>query len=805
MKANNVKIFATAVMMAGAILSGTARDAKGLKVYINPGHGGHESNDRNVVIEPYAQGDPNGYWESNSNLSKGLQLRDMLEAKGYAVEMSRVTNTEDDDLALSTIVALSNKSGANVFFSIHSNATGVVARRNFPLMLFRGYDNQPQIAGSLDLCKILNKYLLQNGATYWTQTTENCRGDWSFYKDWGTSGLGALRGQNITSMLSEGSFHDYIPEAYRLMSDDFCWMEAWHFRKTVDEFFGVDGLDVGAVAGRLNDSRVPRAGDYIMFGDDKFATIQGATVELLDESGKTLQTYTTDKINTNGFYLFKDVMPGKYKVRATVDTHMPVETDVTVVADEITYANMQMSKVRNTPPVVESYSPVWKEGDEAVLCNTPIVLQFNWDMDTELTEKAFSIEPAVEGTFTWEDLNYRMVFTPTNPYTISTKYTVTLSTEAAHPAGLHLEQPFTFSFFTSDRNFMEIIGQFPKEDEEVHYKGAMVEFRFDKIVNAVPILKQFTCTDSKGDNVSFNNRGLTNSKNNAEYGFFRVPFTKDLTIGETYTLHLSGEVADNDGITIKEPLEVKFKAVDASAHSLTGSSVSTVNEMDNYQEFVYDEESSLNTASAKTSKSTDKLYGSAAITFDYTFNDSESGEVVYSRTATDEDIVIDPKFAIIETNVYGDLSNNELYLVMTNETAIQTLHVCNLDFLGWRKINITPEALENPSKLTGIKLVQNPSLMSKSGSFKMDRILTMATAGVNDIEIEDFNLSVGSDYIVASAGCYILGIELIDMNGRVVTRNQGNILNVSDIPAGAYIVNVHVAGGQKTVKAQIAH
>ena len=264
MKANTAKLLVTAIMMAGAVCAGTAKDATGLKVYINPGHGGHESNDRNVVIAPYTQGDPNGYWESNSNLSKGLQLRDMLEAKGYKVEMSRVTNTEDDDLALSTIVSLSNKSGANIFFSIHSNATGVVARRNFPLMLFRGYDNQPQIAGSLDICKILNKYLLQNQATYWTQTTENCRGDWSFYKDWGTSGLGALRGQNITSMLSEGSFHDYIPEAYRLMSDDFCWMEAWHFRKAVDEYFGVDGVSVGAVAGRLNDTRVPRSGDYIM-------------------------------------------------------------------------------------------------------------------------------------------------------------------------------------------------------------------------------------------------------------------------------------------------------------------------------------------------------------------------------------------------------------------------------------------------------------------------------------------------------------------------------------------------------------
>lgn len=799
MKANKAKLFATAIMMAGAIVAGSARDAKGLKVYINPGHGGHDSDDRNVVIEPYAQGDPNGYWESNSNLSKGLQLRDMLLAKGYDVEMSRVTNTTADDLGLSTIVSLSNKSGANIFFSIHSNATGTVARRNFPLMLFRGYDNEPQVPGSLDICKILNKYLLQNGATYWTQTTENCRGDWSFYKSWGTQGLGALRGQKITSMLSEGSFHDYIPEAYRLMSDDFCWVEAWHFRKAIDEYFDVPGLEVGAIAGRLNDTRVPRNGDYIKYGDDRFATIQGATVELLDASGNVLQTYTTDKVNTNGFYLFKDVNPGTYTVRASVDTHMTEESSVTVTADEISFANLQMSKVRSTPPVVESYGPVWKDGDDAVLCNTPVVFQFNWDMDMEATEKAFKIDPPVEGTFTWEDLNYRMVFTPSNPYNISTKYTVTLDTEAMHPGGLHLEQPFTFSFFTTDRNFMEIIGSFPKQDEEVHYKGASIEFRFDKLPNTVQILNQISCKDSQGNTVAFNKRAMTNSKTGADYGFFRIPFGKDLTVGETYTLELSGDFADKDGITIQKPVKLTFKAVDAGE---TKSDMQSVEEMDDATAFKYVEESSLNVASASAAKSTEKLSGAAATTFNYAFNDNESGEVLYSCTPNEEVAVVPS--SNIGVHVYGDLTANELYLELTNETATQYIPVCELNFLGWRYVSV-PATLEGPSKLTGVKLVQNPSLMSKSGSFKIDNIVCSEISGVEDFEIEGLSINVGSDYIVANAGCYITGIELIGMNGSVIARNNGNVINISETAPGAYIVIVHTAGGQAIQKVQIAH
>ena len=795
------KYLATAILAAGAVISGGARDAKGIKVYINPGHGGHESNDRNVVIAPYAQGDPNGYWESNSNLSKGLQLRDMLVAKGYTVEMSRVTNTEADDLALGTIVNLSNRFGGDLFFSIHSNATGVVQRRNFPLMLFRGYDNEPQVEGSLRLCQILNKQLLKNQATYWTQTTENCRGDWSFYKSWGTSGLGALRGQNKTAMLSEGSFHDYIPEAYRLMSDDFCWMEAWHFRKAVDEYFDVPGLEVGAVAGRLNDTRVPREGDYIIFGDDKFATIQSATVELLDEAGNVLGTYTTDPIHTNGFYLFKDVKPGTYKVRATEANHYPVEQTVTVVADEISYANMKMAKVRSTPPEVVSYSPVWKDGDEEVLCNTPIVVQFNWDMDMESTEKAFKIDPPVEGTFTWEDLNYRMVFTPTNPYDISTLYTVTIGTEAAHPDGLTMVNPVSFSFKTTDRNFMTILGHFPKDGDEVHYQNAAIEFRFDKFPNTTPILNQVTAHDSNGNTVAFNKRGMSNSKKGSDYGFFRIPFGKDLTIGETYTVEVSGEMADKDGITIQAPVSVTFKAVDAGEAK---EALSVVDDMTNSTSYTYIEDSSNGVASASVAKSTDKLFGDNATTFNYSFTDFEGGEILFSRSSTDATTIAPDE--TIGVHINGDLTGNYVYLELTSETATQYIPVCSMDFLGWKYIKV-PATVEGPARLTGIKVAQNPSQMSKTGKFTVDNILASVAAGVEDAVIESLTVypNPASEYLIANAGCFITGLDLISLNGSKVASTGGNVLNVSEIPAGTYIVVIKTANVHEARKVQIAH
>ena len=138
------KKFIAFTIAALASIAAMAKDYSDLIIYINPGHGGHDAaNDRNVVIYPYAEGDTSGFWESNSNMHKGFFLRDMLQDLGVKVVMSRVTNTSADDLGLETIGRLANAAGSDLFLSIHSNATGTSNRVNFPIIFFRGYDNEP--------------------------------------------------------------------------------------------------------------------------------------------------------------------------------------------------------------------------------------------------------------------------------------------------------------------------------------------------------------------------------------------------------------------------------------------------------------------------------------------------------------------------------------------------------------------------------------------------------------------------------------------------------------------------------------
>lgn len=783
-----------------ATVSAWALTPKDLTIYINPGHGGHDADDRNVVIEPFTAGDPEGYWESNSNLTKGLYLYNMLKSDGFNVYISRTTNTSADDLGLSTICALANKTNADFFFSIHSNATGTSSRVNFPLMLYRGYDNEPQWPNALKMGEILGKHLYENGVTVWTNNLA-IRGDWSFYS-WGTAGLGVLRNLAVDGMLSEGSFHDYIPETYRLMNDDFMYLEAWHFRKAIYEYFNLEPTTTGLIIGRINDSRLLRNVSYARFGEDVLSTIDGAKVDLFDESGKKLSECTTDKLY-NGVYAFRDLKPGTYHIHVSATEHYDYETDVTVKADQATYANVKLNMVRSTPPVVTSYSPVWKEGDEPMLCNTPIVFNFNWDMDRESTEKAFSITPAVEGEFEWSDANFTMTFKPTKPYNISTEYTVKLDVTAEHAGGMKMENPVEFKFLTTNRNFMEMLGNYPKDGDKVHYKGAALELRFDMFPNVVPILNQISATDSKGNTLSFNKRSMKYSKKGDTYGYFRLPVTGDLTVGENYHLVISSEVGDKDGITLQHGYEIDFTAVDASEDA---GDLTVIDGLDDVTPYSYNEDQSVGVTkvTAGPGGSSMKLIGTNSLKVDYTLQSDLDvpGEVMISRSEGTTETVTPSD--LLSVRVYGDLTANELYAQFTSETAVKYVKIATLDFLGWENIDVALTDLEGsaPYELTGFKIVETPSLMSKAGVVYIDNVAKHKDAGVENVEVSNITIhpNPASEYIIANGDALVKSLELTSMNGQLVMKASGNVLNVSETPAGAYLVKVTMVSGITTVK-----
>lgn len=313
------------------------------RVFINPGHGGHDSDDRHMPTWVIGARDTLHYYESNSNLTKGLALEEILQNKGYETAISRRTNKTEDDLDLYEIVALAANSGADIFFAIHSNATGTENCVNFPLGLYRGWDGKPAVEGSLKLSEAVMKHLESNEATVWTHK-ERSRGDWSFY-NWGYKvGLGVLRFNKLPGMLSEGSFHDYLPERERLFCDNYCWLEAWNQSLGIDDYFGrKNKFKNGVIAGTVRwTDRERLDDDQRLFGEDQLKPVNGALLRLYNGRGVLSRIYTLDN-RDNGVFVFTNLPKDKYKLELYYNNEDLYETvKIKTKKNETVYRNLKL-------------------------------------------------------------------------------------------------------------------------------------------------------------------------------------------------------------------------------------------------------------------------------------------------------------------------------------------------------------------------------------------------------------------------------------------------------------------------------
>ncbi len=796
------KLLLQSVMMALlAVFAVNVASAQQPHVYINPGHGGYDSDDRNMVIYPFSQGDSAGSWESKSNLRKGLALREILQKKGYRTSISRVSNTTADDLALSTIVALCNNSGADVFYSIHSNATGTSAVNNFPMVFYRGYTGSPQVTNADVLAADLEPYLYASQTTVWTHNYQ-IWGDWSFRPEWGTQGYGVLRGNRAVANLSEGSFHDYIPEAYRLLGLQYCWMEGWNISLGADKYFGrLDNFGQGAVTGNVRDDRIKRLQEnpqpFIVYGDDNLMPIHNATVRLLDENGLEVQRTQTDTLR-NGIYTFKYVDPGTYTVEVTEPSHFSQSKTVTVEANGSTYQNFYLKRVRDTPPVVVNYSPVWHEGDPAVNCSERIELTFNWDMDSVTTCDAFTLEPAVEGTFRWEDSYYRLIFTPKDAFDVNTLYTFTLKKTAEHGGGTPMDEDFTMQFYTQPRNHMTELAIFPYEGAPVHYTKPVVELRVDSLLDTYNLFQKLRVLDSEGNELPWNKRSIKYNKNGDDYGYVRIPLTKDIEVGKDYHLILDVDIADTAGIHLPAARDIVFHGVDAGADKP---------DMEVLEDF--ESVTGYNCSNNTITASSDRLFGSKSMQLAYDLEYCMDGYwTQISAPGYEESLT--HQFAEGDTlgiHVWGDMSYNKLYAVLDayDEGCEKWVYLGRIDYHGWRYLSVPVDHLaEGDFRFAGFMIRGDEPPMCKSGTIRFDNLLRKrGTGSVDELLLANMKVSVSGDYIVVSADTYVQGVELLDIQGRTLKSAGGNCLNVSQAEPGVYLVRVYINGRTSTTKVRL--
>ena len=73
---------------------------------------------------------------------------------------------------------------------------------------------------------------------------------------------------------------------------------------------------------------------------------------------------------------------------------------------------------------------------------------------------------------------------------------------------------------------------------------------------------------------------------------------------------------------------------------------------------------------------------------------------------------------------------------------------------------------------------------------------------MENVEVSNITIhpNPASEYIIANGDALVKSLELTSMNGQLVMKASGNVLNVSETPAGAYLVKVTMVSGITTVK-----
>lgn len=742
------------------------------RIYINPGHGGYTSDDRNMAIYPFASGDTLGFWESTSNLHKGLKLDTMLRTLGFQTKLSRVLNRQVDDRALSAIVAEANAWESDFMLSIHSNAG---TPSNYILQLYAGIDLDdtqktyptptPCSDESRAITTLLGKILYENEVTCWSREPV-ISGDKTFARKimgW-SNGYGVLRGLTVPGTISEGCMHDYIPETYRLMNLDYKWRESYYFARTFMEYFCHAELPYGAIGGQLRDNYQkqispdihPRRGSR-----DELRPLNRATVELYQD-GKLLQTYTTDTLY-NGCYFFWNLQPGKYMVKGKKDGYYDYTDTLDVVNNKIAYSNMLMSMQRQTPPEVIDYTPK-VELTDSVQVSTQITLAFNWDMREDSTAAAFSISPAVEGTITFEDGARTMRFTPATRFEPGVEYTITLSTEACHPDAMwanHLKEPFIFKFRTLYRGHVNIVQTYPKAgDADIPLQPSFITFFDANIVGSVAS-KNVAVLDAAGDAIKINSRSFTYNKASEKYGSATFELTKALNPESDYRLVWYPSVKDIEGILLMDTVVIPFRTGKAVTPDLP-----VVNALDTVF-FEGDLETSVGTTTAYAFRNTNtKVNGQASNQMFYTFTEP-SAEAVYA--AMDLSLVVGNNNSRLGMQVFSDYSFNELYARWAVAGDVQYTKICTLDYAGWKfcEADMTTLPAGVDYQFMGLRLVRTAVSEKATGSFYVDDLSAqyVEPTGVESVEVEP----VTDKKMVIDGHLYILhNNKIYDVLGATV-------------------------------------
>jgi N-acetylmuramoyl-L-alanine amidase len=207
-------------LTAGQTFAFKKNPLAGKTICVDAGHGGTSLTDN------YRKG-ITGEREEWVNLRVALLLQKMLEEKGAKVIMTR---TGDDFIPLAERAKLATENKADLFLSIHHNATAD-SNVNFPIIYYHGHTSEN--AAGVALGKHIAKAFKKN--FYNGKAPVSLVSDHTIFA---SGGAGVLRGTyGIPGVLSEASFFTNPSEEQRLKAPEHNMKEASAYLAALEAFF----------------------------------------------------------------------------------------------------------------------------------------------------------------------------------------------------------------------------------------------------------------------------------------------------------------------------------------------------------------------------------------------------------------------------------------------------------------------------------------------------------------------------------------------------------------------------------------
>ncbi len=699
-----------------------AQDLTGIKICLNPGHGGYDSNDRYISAT--------GFWESEGNLTKGLYLRDILQSHGATIVMSRTKNTTADDLPLSQIVAIANSNNVDYMHSIHSNAYDT--KSNYTLILYQGTTATPTYPGSATMANYMVDQIYNTDRT----TKKIIAGDFDFYGT-GQPYLGVFKGLTMPHTLSEGSFHDYVPESFRLCNEVYLHNEAWAIARSFLSYWGKEPFSTGIIAGLVRDKSLKVDYYYIptaRTGSESLKPLNNIKVTL--QPGNKI--YNGDEHN-NGFFMFDSLQPGTYTVYTEAQNYYRDSVTVTVVANKVVFADKYLQYDTTSAPVILSTTPL----DNATNFKTidPIIIQFNKSMNPASFTSAFSLQPAVDGSMNWGDDNRKLVFQPSTPLETNKTYTVSITKDALSEWNVPVGVDYSFSFTTNDRNKCSVVGTYPEAGEQ----DISTSVQFQVIVDAAvsTSLSSFELLDGLNNELTLKNLKATTANG---LGYIVIEPSALLAENSNYSLLVLPSLKDASGYPLGDTVKINFRTISESY--ISGSIVDSFEVLGSWNDAKKGAGSTGIDTVASTFKLTYSKYyrGKYSARLAYSFKNNSDGVCQYYNSDKFNLGTNQSEFGIW---IYGDLSKNILeYWFSYDGRNESRILVDTINWSGWKlkRIKLSEVPGTGEKLFHSIVIRQAADGLRSSVLYADDAQYNIVVPVLDDVTGRNMNYSLHQNY-----------------------------------------------------------